>query len=246
MKKTLFVLATALALSQSSYATISYDQTITSIFGNGNIDTGWTVDTEANGIQLGLRAKGRTDTIYNNTAPNSSGVYSFASNAGVRGAYNYEFSINSGSVNLIAYDFYLAVDRNPSQGISYSTVVPLTYWADNSYGNNSTANSAGAEPTDAAQNLVFISGLNLAQNSEALTFPDFPGGALPLVNDATYSYDLYAVAKGNGANGTRIADVGITVNVGAGGARVPDAGSTCMMLGMAVAGIAGLRRKFAA
>ena len=41
--------------------------------------------------------------------------------------------------------------------------------------------------------------------------------------DATFSYTLYAVAAGAGPNGARIATVGITVVVGAGGPPPPDA-----------------------
>jgi hypothetical protein len=43
----------------------------------------------------------------------------------------------------------------------------------------------------------------------------------------------------------RVVDVGITVKVGAGGAAVPDAGSTSLLLGVAFATVAGLRRKLA-
>ena len=34
--------------------------------------------------------------------------------------------------SLSTYDFYLSVDRCLSQGILFSTVMPLSYWGDNS------------------------------------------------------------------------------------------------------------------
>ena len=237
MKKQLITLLALSALSPSLWA-VSYDQNITAIFGTGNPNTGWTADSQ-NGLQLGLRAKAR---IGGSTA-NVSGTYSFATAPATRGLWNYEFSINSDSVNgtapLTSYDYYLAVDRDPSQGVLYSVVDPLAKWADNAYGNNSTANGAGTVGTATA-----LAGLNnVAQNSENITFSDYPGGALPLDPNATYSYELYAVAKGTGVNGTKLADVGITVVVGNGGAAVPDAASTCTLLGVAFTGLAALRRK---
>jgi hypothetical protein len=213
-----------------------FADTITAIYGGGNPDTGWTTDTGGN-IQLGLRAKNRTTGDTSNVG----GVYSFATAPSPRGLWNYEFSINSnasgvsGGANLDAYNFYLAVDRDPSAGTSFQVINPLTYWLDNSYGNNSTANGAGVE------GLFAILGplSNIAQNSQNITFGDYPGGALPLDANATYTYDLYATAKGD-TSGRHIADVSIDVVVGNGGARVPEGGSSVMMLGLGLVGLVGL------
>ena len=118
-------------------AAVLYDQNITAIFGEGNPDTGWAADT-SNGIQLGLRAKNKSDASTTNT----NGTYSFALGT----PWNYEFSINSdltnGTNQLTTYDFYLSADGDPSQCTRYTTVNALTYWSDNEYGNNNTANGS--------------------------------------------------------------------------------------------------------
>lgn len=220
----------------------TYNDSITAIFGSGNPNTGWTSDS-ANGIELGLRAKNRTS---GDTA-NVNGVYSYATAPAPRGLWNYEFSINSDTSGtsgrtLGYYDFYLAVDRDPTAGIMWSVVNPLSYWGDNSYGNNSTANGAGTEGTFAALG----ANNNVAQNSQNITFgdyPTFPQGGLALAPNATYDYVLYAVEKGAGSGGTRLVDVAIKVKVGNGGAAVPDGGTTFGLLGLAFAGLAGIRRK---
>ncbi|MFL6519628.1 MAG: hypothetical protein ACJ8NS_05355 [Chthoniobacterales bacterium] len=212
MKKKLLIVTLISAVGLSAWAAVLYNQTITAIYGSGNPNTGWTADT-SNGIQLALRAKNRDTGSTSNVA----GVYSFPVGPAPRGAWNYEFSINSDVTNgtnpLSTYDYYLSADDDPSQCIRYTTVDALNYWMDNSYGNNGTANGQGVEGTAvplAATN-------NIAQNSENITFGDYPGGPQTLGN-ATYNYELYAVEKGAGPNGPRLASVGITVVVGNGGA----------------------------
>lgn len=207
------MLAAGLLFTTSAAASISYNQNITAIFGTGNPNGGWTVDTIDN-IQLGLRAKDRSSGA---TPNNGAGAYSFAPSLGPRATFNYEFSINSdiaGVQKLTQYDFYLMADSDPSLGINFAVVAPLTHWGDNSYGINTTANGAGVEgaaATLAADN-------NIAQNSQNITFWDYPGGGLLLETNATYTYELFAVASGTGPAGNRLASVRITVVVGAGGA----------------------------
>lgn len=216
MKRKLTAISLFAAAAVSMWAAVVYNENITAIFGTGNPNGGWTADT-SNGIQLALRAKNRTtgDTT------NVTGVYTFASAASPsqpnRASWNYEFSINSdrvsGALPLSTYDYYLQVDGNPSQCIAYNTVDPLTYWVDNSYGNNTTANGQGVEGPASAH----ADTNNVAQNSQNITFGDYPGGAQTLTPNATYNYELYAVEKGDGPSGDRLASVSITVVVGSGG-----------------------------
>ena len=211
MKRKLLALTLISAVTLSAWGAVVYNQNITAIFGTGNPNTGWTADT-SNGIQLALRGKSRID----GSTTNTNGVYTFPVGAPLRGAWNYEFSINSdvaGVDPLTTYDFYLSADGDPSGCIQYTTVDPLTHWNDNSYGNNSTANGQGVEGPAAT-----LAGTNnIAQNSQNITFGDYPGGPRPLM-DATYNYELYAVEKGAGPNGERLASVGITIIAGNGGA----------------------------
>jgi len=218
--------ALAIALTSAMATLVSGQTTITAIYGSGNPDTGWT-STSNGDIQLALRAKARNDTAIAGTTPNDGlGTYSFPVFEGARGPFNYEFSVNSdtddsdGTDPLTTYEFYLSVDGDPDQCIDYTTVNALTYWADNSYGNNATANGQGVEGTAAA----LASSNNIAQNSQNITFGDYPAGAFaqPGPPNATYSYELYAVAAGDGPNGPRLASVAITVVVGAGGAACTD------------------------
>jgi hypothetical protein len=226
MKKTLLAMALIIAMAHSASA--AYNQNIVAIFGGGNPNTGWTTDT-GSGITLGLRGK---DRVTASTA-NASGVYSYATGVDPsnpsRARWNWEFSINSGAANLsVDYDYYVAVDTDPSQCINYTIVNALTFWTDNSYGNNSTANGAGVEGTSGAPD-NYASTYNIAQQSQNLVF----AGGNPNV-DGTYNYELYAVAKGAGPGGARLASVGITVVVGLGGAvcdsdgdGVPDGSDAC-------------------
>jgi len=212
MKRKLLALTLISAFTLSAWAAVVYNQNITAIFGSGNPDTGWTADT-SNGIQLALRAKNRVTA----STANVNGTYTFATAPAPRGLWNYEFSINSdvaGVDPLVTYDFYISTDGDPSQCINYTTVDPLTHWSDNSFGTNSTANGQGTEGHAAG----FVATNNIAQNSQNITFGDYPAGPQVLMPNATYSYELYAVEKGAGPTGDRLASVGITVVVGAGGA----------------------------
>lgn len=207
MKTILIATALAALIGQSAMAA-SYNQNITAIYGGGNPDNGWTTDA-GGGVTLGLQAKNRDS----GAIVNVNEVYSYpvgpAANP-ARAKWNWQFSINSGAANLdVAYDYYVAFDTDPSQCINYTVVNALTFWNDNSYGNATTLNGQGVEGTSAVNAPIY----NIAQQSQNLVF----AGGNPNIN-ATYNYELFAVAKGAGPTGTRVASVGITVVVGTGGA----------------------------
>jgi hypothetical protein len=215
----------------------SYNQSITAIFGAGNPDTGWASDS-GNGITLGLRGKNR-DT---GATPNVGGIYTFAPGlnaGGTRALWNYEFSINSGTALLDSYDYFLGIDMDPSAGISYTYVNPFAAFNDNSFGNSATINGQGFEGPPASNSLLASSN-TVVQNSQNIIFL----GLNPFLN-ATYNYDLFAVAKGDGVGGAHLDDVAITVVVGSGGAAVPEAGTSVMLLGAGLASLGLLRRKLA-
>lgn len=210
MKRKLILIALVTAGAMSAWA--AYNQNIIAIFGTANPDTGWTTDTN-NGITLALRGKDRAT----GSTANVNGVYGpyatglVGSPVPNRATWNWEFSINSGMVNLSAYDYYVGIDTDRSQCINYTVVDALTNWTDNSYGNNGTANGQGVEGTSGPPN-DYATTFNIAQQSQNLVFV---GGNALL--PGTYSYELYAVEKGDGPAGVRLASVGITVVVGAGG-----------------------------
>ncbi len=211
-----------LTLNVSAATSVTtYNEERTTIQGGGNPPSGWAIDSNGE-IEVGLRAKNRTT----GSTVNVNGVYHFDTALAPRGEWNYDFHLNSDIVNgtapLSNYYWWLSVDRDPSQGISVATVNPLANWTDNSFGDNSTGQGAGVEPADVLQFLAFPGIYNKAQNSQNITFGDTPGGALPLVANATYDDELYATA-GPDSHGTKLVSVGITVVVGLGGAPVPDA-----------------------
>lgn len=248
-KHVLFTLTLLTSLPASIHA-LEYDQTVVAIFGAGNPDTGWTTGTGA-GLELALRAKNR-DT---GATPNVNGVYSF--NTGVstlnpsRALWNYEFSIDVGSQSFSMYDFYLGIDLDPGAGVNYTTslIDPLGFLGDNAYGKAGTLNGQGIVSSYAQ---ALIDGQTIAQNSLNIVF----AGLDPNVA-GIYDYRLFATEKavnnsplpsagGNPfieslASGP-VADVNIRVIV-SDSAHVPDAGSTLALLGLSLAGAAGMMRR---
>jgi hypothetical protein len=243
MKRSLLATFIACAITSTGWA-LEYDQTVVAIFGSGNPNTGWTTGS-GGGLTLSLRAKNRDD----GSTPNAEGVYTFApgysANNSALALWNFEFSINSDSQSLSSYDFYLGVDLDPGAGVDYvnSLINPLGVW-DNSYGTGNTANGGGVL-------LANVEGAaTVAQNSFNIVF----AGLDPGIN-GTYDFRLFAVAKSEGnsplsssggnvvaQNSTPVADVNIQVIVSA-GAPVPDGGGTLAMLGLSLAGLAGISRR---
>lgn len=221
MKKLSLVLA-CVALAPTLWA-----GDITAIFGTGNPNTGWTISTN-NGLTLGLRAKNR---VTGSTVNDGAGNYSFATAPAPRGLWNYEFSIDSGNSVLTSFNYVLKVDTDASAGVSLVAIDPLTYWWDNSFGTASTLNGQGTEGPAA----ILAGSNSIAQNSQNITFGDYPGGALTLSPDATYRYELLALDS----TGATLASVHMNVIVGQGGAATPDAGSTLSLLGAAMIGLVG-------
>jgi hypothetical protein len=221
MKKILLTIITGSLLIPSAFATISYDQTITYINGSGNPNTGWTADNEANGIQLGLRA----DVRDNGDTPNDgAGTYTFPTGNSVsnpnRADWNYQFTINSdiNGVNpLNTYTFWLVIS-----GTGLATPVTVNalgngLFVDDSFGNNSSTQGNISGIGNGVNNAALAGANNVAANSETISFAPF----LSLNNpDGTYQFELYATATDD-PNADKLADVGITVNVGS-GAPVPE------------------------
>lgn len=213
-----FTAAAAIAVAclfsaHTATAQLVYDQNIVAIFGSGNPNTGWTQNSNGN-LSVAMRAKSRVLPAPASTA-NVNGIYAEDTGyTGVRAKWNWEFSINSGNVNLNAYDYYLGIDTDISVGVSHTIIDPMTI-PDNSYGNAGTANGAGIEGTAETYAGVY----SIAQQSHNITFYTALGGQDPNAN-ATYDYELFAVAKGAGPTGDKIVAVEITVVVGTGGATV--------------------------
>jgi len=248
MRKTLAItpllLGAALINGSPAWA-LQYDAKVTPnvIMGNGVGNGSWTVD-QSNGIELGLRGKTRwpANGTYNS---NGDGTYSFATGAGVgqanpsRPVWNFEWSINSdylatsAALPLSTYTYVLGMDFDPSQGTSF-TSYSLSTPMDNSFGYNTTLQSAGVEDSVPFPNYSnYLTTYNVVQNSWS---PHWFGAFDPTV-DGTYDFFLAAYDKNSG---DQLAKTQIQVIVGKGGAAVPDASSTLGLLTLALASIGAL------
>lgn len=198
----------ALSLLAPLTSAVTYDDNIVAIFGSGNPDTGWTSEQGSNGIEVAMRGKHRVTA----STANVNGTYSFPTGlqpATTRAIWNWEFSINSGSVKLDAYDYYLSMAHYTDVEANFLTfdvmVIP-----DNSYGDDTTVNGAGVEGLSS----VYASQYNVAQQSHNITFY---GGLNPDPDaNGIYEYELYAVAKGAGVDADKLVSVSISVIVGTG------------------------------
>ena len=231
-----------------SLQALSYDANVTPnvIFGTGNGNGFWTVDLQ-NNIELGLRAKVRYQGIYNS---GGDGTYSFdpGVSSGSAAKWNYEFAINvnqdgSTSDTISDYDIWLSIDIDPSQGQNFITFSPFQAWSDNSFGDNSTAQSGGIEASDFPGQLTLMGQYYVAQNSQNIGWLAVGSPPVPLVDvnaDGTYDFKLFATRAG--ANDV-LAQTSMRVIVGQGGAPVPDGGATFGLLAVPVLALLGLRRR---
>lgn len=195
----------------------------------GTTEKNAAISTGLNGaLTLGLSAQQR----YSNPPLTDDGEGTFfagtGQNNGLSGSHpqgalwNFDFYINNTSTTKLTYSIAYGL-----VGGTVYTFDPTPWYSDQSFQDS--------------QNLMFSNfGFFGPANGFASSFD-------PNAN-ADYEFLLTATDKQNNV----VAASGINVRVGTGsslldpGSPVPDTGSTCMMLGFAFAGIASLRRKFAA
>lgn len=208
---------------------------------------GWTTASFGD-LTLGLRAR----NIDDNSTANVGGEYGFS--AGYSSVntslalWNYEFSISGSQVTLDQYNFYLGIDVNPGEAVNYGASLFNAILLEGS----TEGNSGGLNFIEGSHNIV-----NYVELTLPVVDPNAPG---------IFDYRLFAVSKltpggGNnspllssGGNGfienlptdtesAPVADVNIRVTVTKGNS-VPDAGGTWTLLGVSLAGLAGLQRRF--
>jgi hypothetical protein len=197
--------------------------------GSGNPNAAVAITTSGS-LTLGLAAQQR----YFNPALTNDGAGTFFATAGQndglagksQGAlWNFDYYINN-TTTAEADPFTYTLEYGRVGGTVYS-LNPL------GIADNGTVSGFGGQNS---QNLSFpfygtLAGFQF--NNFALS-----GDFDPAVN-AVYQFDLIA----KDANLTEQARVGILVNV-SGGSSVPDGGSSCLLVGVALLGLVGFRRKF--
>jgi|WetSurMetagenome_2_1015567.scaffolds.fasta_scaffold87364_3 hypothetical protein len=235
----------------SAHASLTYDANVTNavIYGSGNANGGFTVDTQSN-VELGLRAHVRYPTPLDTFNSNGAGTYSFATGGYGGGAklagWNFDFSINSDAsgtsgLKLSALTYVLGIDTDASQGVNFTSIDPAALILDSAFGDNTTGTGvSGATPRvvgdgTQADTSTLLAQYNLMQNSENLGWfdPTFD----PTAN-GTYSFYLAAF---NDA-GQQVARTNINVVVGQGGAAVPEPASIALV-GVALLGAGFARRR---
>jgi hypothetical protein len=214
-------ICTGLATAGASAAPVNSTGDVTNnvIFGSGNANGSFTGTTQ-NNIEVALRGKIRGQGVYNYDLDHTY-IFSPLTYPGTttRSAYNFEWSINTnadgnGTNKIASFDYLLQIDTDPSVLTSFISGDPYaTPYADHSFGDNNTAQSAGIEaspklngsstPTeiqDAVDNFSLLKDTyNLSQQSWNMGFGDLNGFLPYLANpqqEGLYTIALSVLEKG--------------------------------------------------
>jgi hypothetical protein len=237
-------LAVLVAAALPAPAAIEFDQNVTNdvIYGSGNTNGSWSTN-RVDGVELGLRAHVRFPVPANVFNSNGDGTYNHAAgNFANNALWNFDWSINTNYTGTTGLEvgelvYELRMDFDPSLGVNLQIFDPINQvFADHSFGNNGTAESAGVEAVDAASYAALLASSNLAQNSWRLDFFEttpLPPWAFNPDADGVYTFELAAYRPGAA---DPLAEVTIDVIVGAGAGVVPEPMALLTWGGLAICG----------
>lgn len=266
MKKPVLTSLAVAVLAMSALSANAADLSVTSnaIYGGGNSNGGFTVNT-TNGVEVGLRVHKRYPSPSDSAADigsNNNGTYNQAAGgfgpSSARAGWNFDWSINTdptstGTGKVSDYTYLIGMDFDPSFGDNFQTfdlingVNPnpaaggLALW-DHSFGNNTTAMSAGVEAAGATLALALtdynsLKGANnLVQNSWNFEFFD-DGGLFSFDPTVNGNYKIFLQVLDSGGEVAR-SDIEVIVGTG----FVPEPGSLALV-GLALTGLAVSRRR---
>lgn len=240
----LFALLFLLCFATPSIAlTYDGDVTPTVIYGAGNANGGWTIDSQ-NGVQVGLRTHVREPSPLNVFNSNGNGTYSYQSGTVNGMAYwNYDFSVNlnetgtGSNINFGDVTVKLGIDTDPGAGQTFTYLNPLTSFSDNAYGTDSTANGGGDDSATANADFGVNQGYYVMQNSENFAWTGLDATFGP----ATWGFVLSVTDNSTGALLAQT-NMSVLIDGGAGLPPVPEP-STILLLGAGLIGLAGIGRK---
>ena len=253
-----------LAAGSTSALTSYGNVTPSLIFGSGNANGGFTIDTQ-NNVEIGLRGKlrfnslgdpentfngGVDSNIYTFKAGAAPGGYGFAFNSPTTPVWSFEWSINTnadglGSLNLDDLTYVLSLDGDPTNGISSALEFdPINVTsADHTFGTNATGNGGGTKGVrgttqpafDAYANLIAAN--NLAQQSWNYEFFNDPADfpGTALEFFNPNAVGTYTISLAAFDGGNQVAKSEIQINV------VPVPGALPLLASMAVLGIGAAR-----
>lgn len=224
-----------LAFGTASASAVNFRQDMNS-FRNGpdlkpgDINSGWNVDTYSKDalqvIEIGLRAKEKYQ-IASDTTPTDikgfDGTYSVddasGTNPGFLASWNFDYSLivnpDIRFTTLFSFDFRLSVDIDPTDGQDWVSFNPNAL-------------------------LLFNTRVGLDSARNSLNAGIIPG----YDKNAPATYDFFLTAWSQDCHPVLLADTYMRVEVNGGfPSDVPDGGTTLLMLGAMVPGMAMLRRR---
>ncbi len=194
-------------LIEGAPAATADDVTPDVIFGSGNANGNFTINTES-GVEVGIRGKIPFTGLTNF---NGDGTYSYSlaetdhdSNDGTDNRWNFDWTINvdaegSSGAKLDEFSYELGLDGDPSFATDFLVFDPITPtddipFYDHSIGDNMTANGGGTEAEGAATYTTLLSNSNVLQQSWRYAF--FLSGALENFDpDVPGTYAVYLLVR---------------------------------------------------